>query len=72
MAIQSPCVDICKIDSDSGFCVGCLRTRAEIREWKGMPDERRQEVLDGLAHRTTKSSPAATPTETPPRLPQNS
>jgi predicted Fe-S protein YdhL (DUF1289 family) len=65
MAIQSPCVDICRIDGNSGFCVGCLRTRAEIREWKGMPDERRQEVLDELAQRAVTLPSEATLVTTP-------
>ncbi|WP_201641260.1 DUF1289 domain-containing protein [Paraburkholderia metrosideri] len=55
MAIQSPCIDICKIDGTSGFCIGCLRTRDEIREWKGAEDERRQQIIDACAGR------AATP-----------
>jgi predicted Fe-S protein YdhL (DUF1289 family) len=65
MTIQSPCVDICRIDGNSGFCVGCLRTRAEIREWKGMPGERRQEVLDELAQRRAKLPSEATLTTAP-------
>ncbi|NKJ47298.1 DUF1289 domain-containing protein [Burkholderia sp. SG-MS1] len=66
MAIQSPCVDVCRIDGNSGFCVGCLRTRAEIREWKSMPDERRQEVLDELARRAGKLPAEATLITAPP------
>ncbi|WP_144142000.1 DUF1289 domain-containing protein [Paraburkholderia sp. BCC1884] len=52
MPIQSPCIDICRIDGNSGFCVGCLRTRDEIREWKAASDERRQQIIDGLAQRS--------------------
>ena len=74
MAIQSPCVDICRIDSDSGLCIGCLRTRAEIREWKGMPDEQRQQLLDALARRAEERPPKATPatTDGPASTPQTS
>jgi uncharacterized protein len=57
MAIQSPCIDVCRIDGASGFCVGCLRTREEIREWKGMTDERRQQVIEGLAPRRATLPP---------------
>lgn len=60
MAIQSPCVDICKIDGISGFCIGCLRTRDEIREWKAAPDERRQQIIDGCAARTATQPSAST------------
>jgi uncharacterized protein len=64
MAIQSPCVDICKIDGISGFCIGCLRTRDEIREWKAAPDERRQQIIDGLAARTATQPSSANATAT--------
>jgi len=40
--IESPCKKVCVIHSDSGLCVGCLRTRDEIAGWSRMsPDERR-------------------------------
>jgi hypothetical protein len=64
MAIQSPCVDICRIDGQSGFCVGCLRTREEIREWKGMTDHQRHEVINERARREAKLPSTATPTAT--------
>jgi hypothetical protein len=57
MAIQSPCVDICRIDGKSAFCVGCLRTREEIREWKGMTDHRRHQVIHDRARRAAKLAP---------------
>jgi predicted Fe-S protein YdhL (DUF1289 family) len=61
MAIQSPCVDICKIDGTSGFCIGCLRTRDEIREWKSAEDERRQQIIDGCAARVAMLPATAAP-----------
>jgi len=40
--IESPCVRICVVDPETGFCIGCGRTRGEIGSWIGMtPDERR-------------------------------
>ncbi|WP_128598539.1 DUF1289 domain-containing protein [Paraburkholderia kirstenboschensis] len=26
MAVNSPCIDVCRIDGKSGPCVGCFRT----------------------------------------------
>jgi predicted Fe-S protein YdhL (DUF1289 family) len=60
MAIQSPCVDICRIDAATGLCVGCLRTRDEIRAWKGMTDPQRQTLIDDLAGRAVNPPPTAT------------
>ena len=31
--IDSPCIDICTIDRDSGECIGCGRTVEEVRNW---------------------------------------
>ncbi|MFM0237660.1 DUF1289 domain-containing protein [Paraburkholderia phytofirmans] len=46
MTIQSPCIDICKLDGKTGFCLGCLRTRDEIRAWKTMSDDVRLAVIN--------------------------
>lgn len=32
---SSPCVNICELDR-AGFCIGCLRTGAEIGSWSAM------------------------------------
>jgi predicted Fe-S protein YdhL (DUF1289 family) len=34
MSIPSPCVGTCRIDEASGFCVGCARTKQEIKFWR--------------------------------------
>ena len=40
--VESPCVKICVVEPETGFCIGCGRTRGEIGGWLGMsPDERR-------------------------------
>ncbi len=31
MAVKSPCAEICRFDGKTGLCIGCLRTREEIR-----------------------------------------
>jgi len=47
--IQSPCNKICKIDSASGVCIGCLRTKEEIGIWSAMSDTQKYWVLDDIA-----------------------
>ncbi|MFL9914776.1 DUF1289 domain-containing protein [Paraburkholderia fungorum] len=54
MAVNSPCVDVCRIDGKSGYCVGCLRTRDEIRGWKNMTDHRRHQVINERFWRQAK------------------
>ena len=31
--IDTPCIDICSIDRDSGECIGCDRTVEEVSNW---------------------------------------
>lgn len=35
--IPSPCINICTVDTDSGYCMGCSRTQEEINKW-GHPE----------------------------------
>jgi len=37
--IPSPCIGLCRIDDNSGFCLGCARTRAEIATWRQAPQD---------------------------------
>ncbi|HXP97818.1 MAG TPA: DUF1289 domain-containing protein [Telmatospirillum sp.] len=51
MPVESPCVDICKIVQRTGYCRGCGRTAAEIRNWQRSSDMENQAVLDHLPDR---------------------
>jgi predicted Fe-S protein YdhL (DUF1289 family) len=47
----SPCVSICRLDDATGYCVGCLRTIDEIRDWIIMMPAEREAVLKQLDQR---------------------
>jgi predicted Fe-S protein YdhL (DUF1289 family) len=47
----SPCVSICRLDDATGYCVGCLRTIDEIRDWIIMMPGEREAVLKQLDQR---------------------
>ena len=49
--IVSPCISVCVIDAESGFCRGCKRTIDEISRWVMMSGEQRLAVLDALPTR---------------------
>ncbi len=51
LEIESPCIKVCVIDADTGYCIGCGRTRGEIAGWLGMSHDERREVMDGLSQR---------------------
>jgi len=46
-SIESPCVDICELDSDF-VCIGCGRTIDEVLKWPEYTDEQKKAVLDRI------------------------
>ncbi len=50
-AIETPCVKICVVDPETGFCIGCGRTRGEIGGWLGMSVEQRRDLMSTLPDR---------------------
>lgn len=49
--IQSPCVKLCVMEPDSGFCMGCGRTRDEIASWISLSPDAREKVTAQLDQR---------------------
>jgi predicted Fe-S protein YdhL (DUF1289 family) len=49
--LETPCVNICLIDSDAGLCIGCGRTIDEISRWGAMTPVERREIMACLAAR---------------------
>ncbi len=51
----SPCVSVCQMDPMTGYCVGCLRTIDEIRDWIISTPEERHKILAELPGRKERS-----------------
>lgn len=49
--VESPCVGICAMNDDTGFCEGCYRTIDEIRDWWDMQPGQQRSLLESLAER---------------------
>ena len=47
----SPCISICRMDDDTGWCVGCLRTLDEIACWSLLDDAEKHGVRLELGRR---------------------
>lgn len=45
--LPSPCIGVCRLDSTSGLCQGCLRTAEEIGAW-GQGDRAQQHAILAL------------------------
>lgn len=54
MAVESPCIGICKFDDKTGFCIGCMRTKDECKQWKKMKDKHRVRIIDEQSQRKAK------------------
>ena len=51
VGIESPCMNICVVDPQSGYCIGCGRTRDEIASWLAMTPAQRRGVIIALPDR---------------------
>ncbi|MBI1206473.1 MAG: DUF1289 domain-containing protein [Azospirillum sp.] len=38
ISLEDPCMRLCRFD-DAGWCLGCRRSRAEVKAWKRLPDQ---------------------------------
>ncbi|MGI8840380.1 MAG: DUF1289 domain-containing protein [Caulobacteraceae bacterium] len=55
--VATPCVKVCVIDGESGLCLGCFRTLAEVAAWERLTDAERAAVMEGLATRRGRIRP---------------
>lgn len=46
---KNPCVSLCKLQDD--ICVGCGRSRDEMKAWKGLENKERKAVNERAAER---------------------
>jgi len=49
--LETPCVNICLLDQETGTCIGCGRTIAEIAQWAAMSDAERRAIVAALPAR---------------------
>ena len=49
--VASPCINVCRMNPDTGLCDGCLRTLAEIAAWSAMSGDEKRSVLAQLPKR---------------------
>ncbi len=50
-AISTPCIKVCAVSGQTGTCIGCGRTLAEIAGWGAMDEARRLEIMGELPER---------------------
>jgi hypothetical protein len=51
---SSPCILVCSLDSATGWCFGCGRTRDEIAGWMTMTEPQRLAIMAELPPRLAR------------------
>ncbi len=60
--VPSPCINVCRINAQTQWCDGCLRTIDEIRAWSKLDDGAKRAIwvqIDGR-HASLASQPRET------------
>jgi predicted Fe-S protein YdhL (DUF1289 family) len=57
----SPCIDVCRYDDDTGWCLGCGMARKDKKNWK-KHKERRDSIRAALPDRLVALAHAGNPT----------
>ncbi len=47
----SPCIGICSMNPETGYCRGCYRGAAEIGGWMAVSRDERRRILERVAER---------------------
>tara|TARA_B100000470_G_scaffold129992_1_gene100549 strand:- start:319 stop:537 length:219 start_codon:yes stop_codon:yes gene_type:complete len=45
-SVRSPCIGVCTYNEKEEFCVGCYRSKQELKEWWIMTKEQKLETLE--------------------------
>lgn len=51
----SPCIQVCTLDARGEFCLGCLRTLAEIEAWGSLGAVAKRALLAELERRAVQA-----------------
>lgn len=52
--MKSPCIDVCKFDGRTGWCVACGRTQEECRKWRKAARPKLMAISADLPRRLAK------------------
>jgi hypothetical protein len=55
--METPCINVCVIEAETGLCAGCSRSLDEIARWSTMSGEERRHIMAGLAARRRAAKP---------------
>lgn len=50
-SVPSPCINVCRMNAQSGLCAGCFRTIDEIVQWGSASDDVKRAVWRRIKRR---------------------
>lgn len=56
--VPSPCVGVCQ-SNEKGYCLGCMRTRDERKEWSALDNDNKQKVIKRCIQRKNRQNKKA-------------
>ena len=51
VSVNSPCISVCVINAETGYCLGCFRTTDEIANWQQRSPDERARIIHQLERR---------------------
>lgn len=52
--LASPCVGVCRLDADTGWCLGCGRSAQDLAIWRELDEPARERIWRELPHRRAR------------------
>ena len=52
--IPSPCIEVCRMNEQTGLCEGCWRSLAEIVQWANADDDEKRLILLRIEQRVAQ------------------
>ena len=65
MDVASPCINVCRMDAQTGLCVGCYRTIDEIARWSAQGHDEKIAVLTHVEARRAATGVSVVSTARP-------
>ncbi|WP_082760114.1 DUF1289 domain-containing protein [Agrobacterium bohemicum] len=50
--METPCINICSLNTPDGSCAGCYRSIDEIMNWSRYTDDERRKIMNDLPRRS--------------------
>lgn len=58
-SISTPCIKVCAVSGQTGLCIGCGRTLAEIAGWGALTESERRSIMAELPARLSAAKEIA-------------